>query len=619
MCGIAGYFSHGQPFPIRNEDGFHQCLKLRGPDHNASSAIQGKVLNGKLFHYRLAIIDLEARSNQPMKSNSGHSEIVFNGEIYNFQELRSELSKEGYTFNTKSDTEVLLTGYEHWGISTLVQKLDGMFSFVIYDSRNDEIAIGRDPFGKKPLYYYLDDTGRFAFSSDVRSFEHLGLSLTIDPVALSYYFCELSTPERHSIYSEIRKFPAGHFGTLKQGKLEIDSYWKIDYSQKIKLSRPEILEESERLIEQAVKKRLISDVGVSAFLSGGIDSSLIVAMMAKNSGNAVKTYTIGYKNKAFDESEYAEKVAKKYNTSHSTIYLDEINPELVKFVLDECGEPFADSSILPSYIICNAIAKHERVALSGDGGDEVFGGYYEYYFASRLDKYKGQVPLMKLLRGLKKMGINHSKTTFAAELMERGFDLPEPELLHRRGMGFTPDEVSKLMNPAYFRNPMLEFERIWNENKGNAQTILDKVMSCSLHTRLVNDYLPKVDRASMMNSLEVRSPFLDKDLIQFTSQIPGEQLIYNGIPKSITKEIAQKYLPEEDIYRQKMGFGVPIGDWFRTELKSNVEVMRNEDLGQLNAGYKNEVIDAHLSGKKLDSKMVSLFAFNQWNKSFDGE
>jgi asparagine synthase (glutamine-hydrolysing) len=612
MCGIAGFISFGKPFGGVNEDQFHSPLRFRGPDHFGTSTIQTPILNGKLFHYRLSIIDLDPRSNQPMRSNSGNAEIVFNGEIYNYREIKNELEREGYVFRTQSDTEVILCAYEFFGIDILLNKLDGMFALVIIDYRADKILLARDPFGKKPLYYFHDPGGKIAFSSDLRSFDALGISLSPDPLALSYFFCELSTPETQSIYKEVKKVPPGTYITLSTGPASTRRYWNVDYSQKTRLTRAELIDESERLLENAVKKRLVSDVGVGAFLSGGIDSSLVVAMMAKNSSKPVRTYTVGFSNAQFDESSYAKKVAEKWNTDHHELRLDEMDPQMVSRVLEECGEPFADASVFPSWLVCNAISKTEKVALSGDGGDEIFGGYYEYYFASRLDKYRSKKGALKALQLLWKAGLKTQRTKFAHDLFTQGYDIEGPALLHRTTMGFHPAEVKKLVDPALFSDPMNEFKRVWEENIGRAETLLDRVMSCSLHTRLVNDYLVKIDRASMMNSLEVRSPFLDQELVQFAARIPNDQLIYNGIPKSITKEIAKKYLPAEDIHRPKMGFGVPVGEWFRGALKFQIENIAERPSEKLNQPFVKKIITGHLTGINHTDKLVTLFAFHQW-------
>lgn len=614
MCGLAGYLSFAAPFQGVNDAAFHAPLKQRGPDYNGHSVVDRPGLTGKLFHYRLAIIDLDARSNQPMRSGSGKSELIFNGEIYNYKELKSALELQGKQFRTNSDTEVILTAYETYGIEALVEKLDGMFAFALLDYEANAVYLARDPFGKKPLYYcWNPQEKRLIFSSDIRSFEQMQIPLSIDEQALAYYFCELSSPESHTIYREVKKVLPGSWQRYSLQGEKSQTYFALNYRQKTSISRQEILEESERLLEKAVQKRLLSDVGVSAFLSGGIDSSLVVALMAKNSSKPIRTYTVGYSDTRFDESGFARKVAAKWNTNHTEIRLDELSTSEIHSIFEACGEPFADASILPSAIICKAIAQHEKVALSGDGGDELFGGYYEYYFASRLDKYKNRRMALKALAMLHRAGLKTSKTRFAAELFKYGYDLPEALLLHRNHMGFGPDELKNLLvkEDGFV---MQEFERIWKQAATAASSILGKVMAGSLHTRLVNDYLVKIDRASMMSSLEVRSPFLDKDLARFVAQIPDEQLIYNGIPKSVTKAIAQKYLPTEDIHRTKMGFGVPLGDWFRNRMKAELEEGVKNLPDSIHQDTAQKYLNAHLAGEDHTDKLVTLYAFHLWNK-----
>lgn len=574
MCGIAGEISFGaEPFisELTLLKKFSEPLKYRGPDAEGYYQNSFQKAYVSFAHRRLSIIDLDSRSNQPMEDST--SVIVFNGEIYNYQELKKELQTIGIAFITNSDTEVILKGYSTWGMDKLISKLDGMFAFVLFDKKSEQGYLTRDRFGKKPLYYYFDKVLKsIVFSSDIRSFQALSAPLTINLHALGYYFAELSTPEDSTIYNEISKLKPAHYIKWENNSDANEIvYWKQNYFVKTDFkSRSEILDKVEDLLNKAVKKRLISDVGIGCFLSGGIDSSLISAFVAKNSSTTINTYSVGFKEKEFNELPFAKKVAEKYGTNHTEIIITPDDFSIIPNILAEFGEPFADSSAIPSWFVCNAVSKNEKVVLSGDGGDELFAGYYEFYHYDRVEKYNYLKLLLPILNTARKL-IKNNKLEFAYQIAKDATKQPY-QYLNRNGMGFTCEELMKICpEPEFYNAVNNEHKKIWEKYSSSYPNILDQILSGSIHTRLVNDYLVKVDRTSMANSLEVRSPFLDQDLSTFAASISHKEMLYKGVPKSILKDLAKKYLPTEDIYRTKMGFGIPVGRWFENELKSEFE------------------------------------------------
>jgi asparagine synthase (glutamine-hydrolysing) len=613
MCGITGSVSFEKKIIRGLEDlkKFTSFLKFRGPD---AEGYYFETLNNvhlAFGHRRLSIIDLEPSANQPMFSFSGKSLITFNGEIYNYESLKSELIQSGLRFKTKSDTEVLLNGFEKWGMETLLKKIDGMFAFALYDLTDESLYLARDGFGKKPLYYcYNSSEKQLSFSSDIRSFKSVGISLSIDFHALGYYFSEMSTPQENSIYSEIKKLKPAAFMKFDRKGLSSTTYWNLEYQPKQKWARSEIIDSAESLLSNAVKKRMVSDVGYSAFLSGGIDSSLVTAILALNSSKPVNTYTVGSGEKEFNEIPFARKVAEKYGTNHHEIILNPNDMILVDDILEEYGEPFADSSSIPTYYICKEVSKSEKVILSGDGGDELFAGYYDYYYADRVEKFRNAGFLLPVLNAFP---LKSDKIRFLKELLNSNRSSPE-QLLHRQGMGYSTAELKRLCNnPMFYGSLDKELKSVWKAYSDPSYSLLDNVLRSSLHTRLVNDYLVKVDRASMYNSLEVRSPFLDKQLAEFASKIDRNQLLHRGITKSITKEIAEKLLPADDVHRPKQGFSIPIGKWIRNELRTNtLAVFNDTKCDFIDKKFAGEILKRHLEGENLSARVWTLYVFYKW-------
>jgi asparagine synthase (glutamine-hydrolysing) len=617
MCGIAGFltFDNHEILPPANRHHFIDPLKFRGPDDRGDWHYQSDSINVSLFHARLSIIDLNPTGHQPMLSADEQVAIVFNGEIYNYKELQHELIKSGFTFKSTSDTEVLILGYMHWGVKKLLEKIDGMFALALFDKKERKLFLARDRFGKKPLYYYVNN-GTLIFSSDIRSFKAINsISFSVNFHALGYFFAEYGTPEEDTVWNEIRKLkPASYLQFNNSGISAYENYWNLTYSESCSLNELEIIEKVNSLISQAVKKRLVADVRVSAMLSGGIDSSMVVAKMAEHLSGRVKTYSVGFNEKDFNELPFARQVANKFDTDHTELIIDSHNLEGIDKLILEFGEPFADSSMIPTYLMSKEISKSEKVVLGGDGGDELFGGYDSYYFALKFDQVKKWAPFYPVSRFLAK-GFPSYRTEFLERLL-RQTQRPDYTLLNRN-FSFDSGELKKLVNKEIFYNAVNdEHERAWKEYAHSSRHQLINVMSVSLRTRLLNDYLVKVDRASMYASLEMRSPFLDKDLVEFAATLRPHQIFKNAEPKSLLKKIASSHFSESFVYRKKMGFGIPIGKWFQGDLiKQLKEVVLGgkQKMIDLNYQYIETLINDHSEGKaNRTEELWSLYVFHIW-------
>ncbi len=623
MCGICGIISFNGPEPTKTSlNTMLQFLQRRGPDFHSAWVAEGVALG----HSRLSIVDLSPEGHQPMHSLSGRTVIVFNGEIYNFPGIKKELLDAGYKFRSNSDTEVLLNGYEHWGMEKLLGKIDGMFAFVLFDRFEKKAFIARDRLGKKPLYYYNDGES-LLFSSDIRSIYALKKDkLSMDFESLDYYFTELSVPQPKTIWKEIQQLsPATVLSIdLLKGEQHFSEYWKLNIQKNYKISLGAAIEESTSLLNSAIEKRRISDVPIGCFLSGGIDSGLVTALLATQSSEKINTFTIGLSYEEMNEMPDARIVADRYNTNHHEIVLeaDVLNtlPDLIEF----CGEPFADSSLIPSHYVSKAIGSHVKVALSGDGGDELFGGYNEYGLAYRsfafAKKYPNshwrniQVLIDKIAGRLR--GKKENAGAYSDYLTRSG----SRKLF--REMGFL--ETSPLYNPAFkdsksgFSSKLLQEK--WDLFSDN--NLPDNLMASSLQTRLLNDYLVKVDRASMYNSLEVRSPFLDTDLLEFAFSLPPEHKFHGNVNKYILKQIAKKYIDVNIEKRTKRGFGIPVHEWLRKDMKNWAQNIIFDGLLKRNewfdTGFVEKIWKSHQEGTSNHvHQLWSLICFELWMQKFN--
>jgi asparagine synthase (glutamine-hydrolysing) len=603
MCGIAGIINFSEK-EVEDKD-LHflsASLKERGPDYSGL----WKNNNVGFVHTRLSILDISNAGNQPMHFND--CSITFNGEIYNFKIIREELVKLGFTFFSNSDTEVILKGYNAWGIDALLNKLDGMFAFCLYDKKNSEAFFCRDRLGKKPFYFFKNRE-RLIFSSEIRGICALENNLTIDFESLDYYLTELSVPQPQTIFNEIKQVEPGSYLSLNiiNATITNTKYYQFSiHRDDNNRDESNVLKELENKLNNAVIKRTISDVPIGCFLSGGVDSGLIVSTLAMHSNERVDTFSIGFGDKEYSELELANLVAKKYNTKHHELVVEpkNVSDTLVE-LLNYIAEPFADPSIIPTYLVCNQISKHVKVALSGDGGDEVFGGYGEFLTAYNTDKFVKQNPSenMRKTKAMgnsigSKLGLPNNKNALyqsyskmnGAQKISRymGYDTIEKSQLYH----------SNLKNNKSFGEAILN--NIWSKHK--MPDSVDTLFLSSLDTRLLSGYLVKVDRMSMKNGLEVRSPFLDKDLMEYAFRINSHVLFGNGkSAKYLLKKLVEKRYDPNIFTREKKGFELPIKKWMKTDLRSMIqdilfsEAFKNRAI--FNQTYVEKLVNEHLNDK----------------------
>lgn len=571
MCGIAGLY---QPTEEISEDLLKEMaapMALRGPDG------EGRFIEGSigLTHRRLSIIDLEG-GHQPIFNKDKTLAIICNGELYEFEKYRQNLIEKGYEFQTHSDSEVMLYLYAEYGKDCL-KMMNGMYAFAIIHLPSQEIFIARDRFGQKPLYFTQKDRN-FAFASGPRSLLPLKwLDQSLDPEAIHQFLQFYCVPQEKSIYQNIQKLPPAHYALWDGFTLEVESYWKYENKTTFKGSYQDAVEECRSLMKQAVDRRMVADVPVGSFLSGGVDSSIITAL-AKESKDDLKTFSIAFSEKQYDERKYSQLVADSLKTDHLVQEVKASDINLVKHLAKEYEEPFADASMLPFYLLSETAAKEVTVALSGDGADELFGGYYRY---QALEKQQKMQSLPKF--------VNKSIQTIAKAL---------PTSPNERSKSAKIKRFAKLLNlpldEAYWRTVSRWQDHYFTElyqsdfstelqqhalnpiqsHLNSQNPILDQVMSLEAKQYMPDDILVKVDRASMAASLEVRSPFLDKDLAKFAMSLPADFKMKGSKRKRILEDAFANKLPAEVFDRKKMGFGVPLAQWFRAcwkdELKSTL-------------------------------------------------
>ena len=613
MCGIAGALDRGS-----NDDPGEMAWRMvramrhRGPD-DQDVFVDGSMALG---HDRLSIIDLEG-GHQPMFNEDRSIAVVFNGEIYNFAELAARLTAQGHTLRTRSDTEVLVHLYEEHG-DALVDHLRGMFAFAIWDRRRRRLLLARDRFGIKPLVWY-DDGKRFLFASEIKGLLAASpdLDAEVDPGALQLYFSLGWIPAPRSAWSQVHKLPPGHLLVVDgDAPPRLSRWWDLrDIQIDPRIDEKEALERLDALVRDAVRVRLVADVPLGAFLSGGTDSSLVVAAMAAAMDRPVKTFTIGFQEAEYDEAPFAAAVAAHLGTEHTQEILRPDVVRLVDRVVDHLDEPFADSSAIPTWCVSEMTRAHVTVALSGDGGDELFCGYSRYLRQQAVE-LASHVPSWALgvaggmLRRLPPGGPVHR----ARRLVERAA-MPFPDR-YASGLLFHPDEAAKarLLSPDLVGNePALDVLRAQGLHAGGLRDCrrLDALLY------LPDDILTKVDRMSMAVSLEARVPLLDHHLAEFAFSLPDNLLIRGTSTKHLLKKLLLRYLPSGLVYRRKMGFAVPLGLWFRRELR---DMVRDEllsprclDRGILQRKGVEELIDAHQRGDRdLSHQLWSLLVFEKW-------
>lgn len=568
MCGIAGFFGEGDTAILRR-----MAVKIqhRGPD--ADGFHEEPETGIYLAHRRLAIIDL-AGGAQPMSTSDGALTIVFNGEIYNFRELRSELERAGHVFATDhSDTEVLLHGYRQWG-ADLVNRLNGMWAFAIFDRRKRQAFFSRDRFGKKPLYY-ARNSGTFAFASELTALmEHPAMPRDTDDLALRKYYAYGYVPAPRTLFRNVFKLPAAHNLLLDLNTLDFRTsrFWsyKAEPDESLDFSNADsIAEELRACVDRAVAHRLVSDVPVGAFLSGGIDSSYVSALALKHKGaEGIRLFSIGFDEAGFDETRFARRVAAHLGAQHSVETLSVQRAlDIVPILQEKLDEPFADSSLLPTYLLCRHAKESVTVALGGDGADELFAGYDPFKALRYARAYASWVPKpvhQAILLMADRMPVSHGYMSFDFKVKRtlRGLSHPASQWLPAWMAPLSTGELGELFGEGYGLEEIYS-EAIETWEASQSRDIVDRTTAFFVNLYLQENILPKVDRASMLNSLEVRSPFLDPEVVSLASRIPARLKLKGSTTKWILKRSAEPLLPHDIIYRRKQGFAVPIGQWFQ--------------------------------------------------------
>ena len=602
MCGIYGSTKLYSKDQVKDK---LERIRFRGPDKLKFTYLNDSVVLG---HNRLSIIDLDERSNQPF-TYAEKIHIVFNGEIYNFQELKTALTKEGHSFKTTSDTEVICAAYMAYG-KACVSKFNGMFSFVIYDERNQELFGARDRLGQKPFYYYLDDN-TFEFASQLSAIQQHNHKLSISSDAISYYLAWGNIPDPYSIFNEVKKLKAGHSFTYKLNSKEYteNCYWDISikHDNPFKGTFQEAKEILNSTLKDAVKIRLFADVPVGVFLSGGVDSSAIAALATQSTNSKVKTFSVKFNEKGFDESVYAQQVADHLQTDHHVIecnYEEGIN--LIKDFSYYYDEPFADSSAIPSMLLSKYTRKHVTVALSGDAGDETFIGYDRYLMTKRgSNLYKVPSGLRNSVAYLLKIAPHYKLKTLSEALKFQ--DLNTVYLSAMTGVNL--DWITG--NTDYLQISERKYLEHTNKN------LLERISSFDLKTYLNWDINTKVDRATMAYSLESRSPLMDYRVVELAQSLPTDFKMKGINQKRILKEVLYDYVPKEIFNRPKAGFTMPFSEWFKTELKDYVldelSLSNLKNIPNIDAGKVQTKIQQHMDGSWNRYPLIwKLLVLKQW-------
>ncbi len=623
MCGIAGFVEASTvaaPFGVESSAALvrRMCdvIRHRGPDDEGTWVDEGVALGMR----RLSIIDLST-GHQPIHNEDRTVWIVFNGEIYNFRELRTELELAGHRFYTATDTEVIVHAYEQWGQGA-IGRLRGMFGLAIWDARSRTLLVARDRIGIKPMYY-AQVNGRLYFGSELKSLlEAPDLPRDLDANALDHYLSFLYTPRDGSIFKSVRKLPPGHLLSWTDGRMALAQYWQLPVDETFRGSEEDAVQHLRGVLGDAVRSHLMSDVPLGAFLSGGIDSSLVVGLMSEFSSSRVKTFSIGFDEPAFDELEHARRVAVHFGTDHHEFVVKPDGVSILDRLVSHFDEPFADSSAIPTWYVSEMARRHVTVVLSGDGGDELFGGYERYLPHPRVvafDRYSpralrrvagiaaarlphgtrgknflrhvGRDDRGRYLDAIRFFGADEKPALLTGDV-QRAIDALDPEtLLARRFERFSP---------LPWPSQMMRFDA---------------------ETYLPEDVLTKVDRMSMAHSIESRVPLLDNDVIDFASTLPASLKIKNGRRKHVLKEVAATLLPRDILDRKKQGFGVPLGTWFRGNLRElfadTLLSPSSLQRGYFQPAFIRRIVDEHLAGTRDHTlRLWQLVVFEKWQQQY---
>jgi len=615
MCGIAGYFDTREhrsvPEPLLRR--MTDAIAHRGPDGSDLFRAPGVGLG----HRRLAIIDL-ACGAQPMATADGQVVIVFNGEIYNFQDVRRELEALGHRFRTNSDTEVILYAWLEYG-EACVHRLRGMFAFAIHDHRTRSLFLARDRLGVKPLHYAELPSGELIFGSELKALlVHPKLSRELDATAIEDYFAYGYIPDPKCLLAAVRKLPAGHTLMLRQGQPvpQPKRYWDVDFTVRHRGKPEDLAAELTHRMREAVRLRMIADVPLGAFLSGGVDSSAVVALMAEMSAQPVNTCSIGFDVAGYDETEYASEIARRYATNHRTRIVDPNDFALIDRLAEAYDEPFADASALPTYRVCALARETVTVALSGDGADEAFAGYRRYRLHANEEKLRGVLPLGFRQRVFGPLSRAYPKLDWAPRVFRAKSTLEalgrSTEEAYFNSIAVVPDRLrGRLFSPAFRR----ELQGHWagslyvdTMREAPARDALGQAQYADIQHWLPGDILTKMDRASMAVSLEAREPLLDHELVAWAAGLPPELRVRGGQGKWLMKRAMERYVPKRLLYRPKMGFVVPISDWFRGPLAERAEALATRsaavETGWFDGGFLKQAAADHRAGRVEHGRLL---------------
>jgi asparagine synthase (glutamine-hydrolysing) len=647
MCGIAGFWKQ---YADKNTDWLDEIVSTmantlihRGPDDSGTWIDPDA---GIAFgHRRLAIIDVSKAGHQPMISADGRFIITYNGEIYNFQKLRQQLEKKGHRFRGHSDTEVMLASFVHWGVESCVKKFNGMFAFALWDRQNRQLWLARDRIGEKPLYYGVQN-GTFFFASELKAIRaHPDFRPTINRDALASFLRFSYVPAPYSIYEGIKKLLPGHMLCFKSPLSESNpqSYWSLEEVMHASNRDPfsgsedEAVDELEEMLKQTVKSRMISDVPLGAFLSGGVDSSTVVALMQSQSDRPVNTFTVGFREIEFNEAVHAKKVARHLGTNHTELYVSPQDAmDVIPKLSEMYDEPFADSSQIPTHLISALARQHVTVALSGDGGDELFAGYNRYLHAQKRWKLIESIPieLRKVISGmLMSIPVNtvekiYEKIQFfipsrsRIPLFSEKFQKAAQTISVSDQIQLYKRLVSIIYMPERYLCSGTEYTSFIDDEslRKESSEFVSIMQKLDLMTYLPDDLLAKVDRASMAVSLETRVPFLDHDIIEFVMGLPLEFKVKNTNTKRLLRKVLYRYVPKELIERPKMGFTIPLGQWLRDPLKDWAQDLIEPDYLKKSGYFRSDEVlqmwDEHLKRRtNWGHQLWNILMFQSWLES----
>lgn len=619
MCGINGLYDLKKTYETDKSwllvHEMNEKIVHRGPNHEGMFQDENFTMGMR----RLAILDLKS-GNQPIYNENKNLVVTYNGEIYNFQELKQELELKEHKFYTDSDTEVIVHAYEEFG-EKVFEKLDGMYAIAIFDKTSRKLILARDRMGEKPLYYYKDENF-FIWGSEIKSL--LGTNIpnkTMNKEALNQYLQLTYIPAPLTIYENIYKLLPGHYLIIEEsGMVRNREYWNLKNIRKnLNITYEEAKEKLQHLLKESVEKRMISDVPLGAFLSGGIDSSTIVSLMADISETPIETFTIGFNEKEYDERNRARLVADMYHTNHHEKVLD-YNEVLksIDVILDALDEPFADSSALPSYFVSKFAAEHVKVVLTGDAGDELFLGYSKYLISYYSELYhKFPKWMQSFFKNI--IMLLPDKSTLTRK-MRKVLNCVEKDIFEQRrelmSLGFKEEERKALLKTEFYNYESMNFvEKVYRTIEDGTEW--SKTQYTDLTVVLEGDMLVKVDRMSMLHSIETRTPLLSKDIVEFAFSIPDEYKIRRKSLKCIMKDTFADILPENFTKFSKSGFAIPLDYWFRNQLKDLVEKLLNQEFilkqGIFNYDYIQKILEEHYSGKvNRKSEIWTLIVFQKW-------